>query len=350
MLHERVAEALHHVVAELLQLFLREVERREEFLEHDLLHERAHFGILAAFLHGIQAAQVAHRRKHGVRTVQKGHLPLMVRSLGRDEEHVEAGLVGRELGGDLLRGLDDPEMEDLGLVQQMVVIAGTLAQLRGGITRITRDDAVHEGAVHTARVLEPVPETFPEVPQVDVLADALLQVLAVLEDQLAREDDEALVHRSIEVLVAVIEELGELARIGGSRRIVQLAGRIEGDARLGGVGDDEAHFRLLGELQVGLEVLVGIDAPADDVDQVHAVHGLSVLEALEVQVIEAVLLVEPADHALLDRLDDDHGGVEIGFLVGLPDNPLDKRAEEVAFTELDDLFGVLFRLRGGSSV
>ena len=121
----------------------------------------------------------------------------MVRSLGRDEEHVQAGLVGRELGGDLLGGLDDPEVEDLGLVQQMVVITGTLAQLGGGIARITRDDAVHERAVHAAGVLEPVPEALSEVPQVDVLADALLQVLAVLEDQLAREDDEALVHRPL---------------------------------------------------------------------------------------------------------------------------------------------------------
>ena len=80
------------------------------------------------------------------------------------------------------------------------------------------------------------------------------------------------------------------------------------------------------------------------------VHGLAVLETLEIQVIQAVLLVEPADHALLDGLDHDDGAVEIGFLVGLPYDPLDERAEEVALTELDDLLGVLFRLRGGSSV
>ena len=285
-----------------------------------------------------------------MRAVEQRDLPLVVRGLGRDEQHVQAGLVGRELGGDLLRRLDHPQVEDFGLVQQMVVIAHALAKLRGGVARISRDNAVHERGIHAAGLLEPGAEVRTQVPQVDVLTDALLQVLAVLEDQLAREDDEALRLVALEVLPAVVQQLGEFAGIGRCGGIVQLAGRIEGDTRLGRVGDDEPHLRLLSELQVALEVLIRAQAAADDVDQIDAVHGLAVLQSLEIQVIQAVLLVEPADHALLDGLDHDDGAVEIGFLVGLPDNPLDERAEEVALTELDDLFGVLLRLRGGSSV
>ena len=247
-------------------------------------------------------------------------------------------------------GASDPEVEDLALVQQMVVIAHAFAKLGGGVPRITRDDAVHKRRIHAAGRLKPVAEALSKVPQVDVLADALLQVLAVLEDEFARENDESLVRSTLEVLVAMVQQLRQLAGIGRGGSVVKLAGRVEGDARLGRVGDDEAHLRLLGELQVTLEVLIGAQAPADDVDQVHAVHGLPVLQALQVQVIQAVLLVEPADHALLDGLDNDHGAVEIGFLIGLPDDPFDERAEEVPFSELDDLFGVLFRLRGGSSV
>ena len=263
---------------------------------------------------------------------------------------MQARLVGRELRSDLLRRLDHPQMEDLGLVQQMVVIAHALAQLGGGIPRITRDNAVHERRVYAAGLLEPGAEVRAQVPQVDVLADAFLQVLAVLEDQFARENDEALRLVTLEVLPAMVQELGKLTGIRRGRSVVQLAGGIEGDARLGRIGDDETHLRLFGELQIALEILIGAQAPADDVDQVDAVHGLAVLESLEIQVIQAVLFVKPADHALLDGLHHDDGAVEIGFLVGLPDDPLDECAEEVPFAELDDLLGVLLRLRGGSSV
>ena len=108
---------------------------------------------------------------------------------------------------DLLRRLDHPQMEDLGLVQQMVVIAHAFAQLRGGIPRITRDDAVHERTVHAAGLLEPGAEILTQVPQVDILTDAFLQMLAVFEDELAREDDESLGLVALEVLPAVIQEL-----------------------------------------------------------------------------------------------------------------------------------------------
>ena len=65
-------------------------------------------------------------------------------------------------------------------------------------------------------------------------------------------------------------------------------------------------LEMLCEPYVGLKVLVGVDSPGNDVYHVKAVHGLAVLEALEVEVIEAVLLVEPADHALLYGLDHDY--------------------------------------------
>ena len=81
MLHERVAEALHDVACELLELCLGKVAGGKEFLEHYLVHELADFGIFAAFLHGIEAAEVAYGAQDGVGTVQKGNLPLVVRSL-----------------------------------------------------------------------------------------------------------------------------------------------------------------------------------------------------------------------------------------------------------------------------
>ena len=143
----------------------------------------------------------------------------------------------------------------------------------------------------------------------------------------------------------MVEQLGELAGIRRCRSVGKLACRVEGYSGLGGIGNHETYFRLLREGHVGGEIGIGVDAPGDDVDKVHAVHGLPVQEALEVEVIEAVLLVEPFDHAFLDGLDHHHGAVKIGLLVGLPDNPLDERAEEVAFAELDYLLCVPLCLR-----
>ena len=236
-------------------------------------------------------------------------------------------------------------MEDFGLVKEVVVVTGALAELCGVVTGITGNDAVYEGAVHAAGLFEPCAEIGTEVPKVDVLTDALLEVLAVFEDELAGEDDEALVLCAVEVLETVVQELGELSGIGAGGLVVKLACGVEGDAGLGGVGNHEADFGLLGEFEVGLEIGIGVDTAGDDVDEVDAVYGLSVLEALEVQMVEAVLLVEPLDHTLLDGLDYNHGAVEIGLLVGLPDYPLNECAEEVAFAKLNHLFGVLFCLR-----
>ena len=345
MLHERVAEAFHDIVAEFLQFRFRKVQRRKQFVEHHLLDEGAHDSVLTAFLYRIQAAQVANRRQHGVRAVQQGHLALMVRGLRRDEEHVQAGFVGRELGGDFLRSLNHPQVEDFSLVQQVVLVTHALAQLGGIVARITRDDAVHQRAIYAAGGLEPFRETFSQFPQVDVLADAFLQVLAVFENQLAREEDHALGRIALEELVPMVQELGQFAGIGGRGGILELAGRIEGDTRLGGVGDDETHLRLFGQFHISLEISIGIDTPADDINQVHAVHRLSVQETLKVQVIQAVLLVQHVDHTTVDGLDHDDGGIEVRLLVGFPDDPLDESPQEVAFAELDDLLGIMFRLR-----
>ena len=66
--------------------------------------------------------------------------------------------------------------------------------------------------------------------------------------------------------------------------------------------------------------------------------------------IQPVLGVQRVNHPLLNRLYDNNRSVEVRFLVGFPDYPLNEGTEEVPLSELDDLFGVLFRLRGGSPV
>ena len=269
----------------------------------------------------------------------------MVRRFGRHEEDVQARLVGRELGRHFLRRFDDPEVEDFGLVEQVVLVAGALAELCGRVAGIARHDAVDQRAVDAAGRQEPVAETVFEAPVVDILENALFQVLAIFEDEFAREEDEAFGLVALEVGVAVMQQLREFARIGSGRAVREAAGGIEGDARFGGVGDDEADVGLFREGEIRVEIFVGVDAARDDVDQVDAVDRLSSLQALQVEMIQAVLLVEPFDHSLFDGLDHDDGAVKVRFLVGFPDDPFDEGAQEVAFAELDHFFGVGLRLR-----
>ena len=126
---------------------------------------------------------------------------------------METSLVGGELGGDFLRSLNYPEVEDFGLVEKMVVVANPFTELGCGVAGIAGNDAVHKGGVDAASGLEPVAELFTELPKVYILAYAFLEVLAVFENQLAGENDEALALVAAEMFEAVVKELGEFAGI-----------------------------------------------------------------------------------------------------------------------------------------
>ena len=104
-------------------------------------------------------------------------------------------------------------MEDLTLYNEIVLESDALVDLIDGVLWISWNNAVHQSAVYSACLLEPCLEALTEIPEVDVLIDALLEFLAVKEDKLAWEDDESLAHVTIEMLVSAIQKLGQLARI-----------------------------------------------------------------------------------------------------------------------------------------
>ena len=273
----------------------------------------------------------------------------MVRSLGLHEEHVQAGLVGGELFGQLaqrevLGGLDDPQVEDFGLHYEVVGIADLLLDLSNLLAGEARHDAVNECGAHVAVFREPCLELLivgAEIifPQLNVLINALLQVVSVQEDQLARHDDKTLRLVALEGLEAAVEQLGQLAWIGRGRRVGKLAIRVESNAGFGRVGDDEADFRLVGQGHEGGVLRIGVQGAADAVYARQGVHSLAVQASLQIDVIEAVLAVEPFYHTLLDGLHDYDTAVEVGLLVHVVDDPVYKRAEEVTFAKLDDSFG-----------
>ena len=114
-------------------------------------------------------------------------------------------------------------MEDLGLVEEVVLVADPLAEGGSVVPRISRDDPVDKGAVDAAGGLEPLGETFTELPEVDILTDALLEMFAVFKNQFAGEEDETLGLVPLEELVPVVEELGQLSGIREGRLVRKLA-------------------------------------------------------------------------------------------------------------------------------
>ena len=148
-----------------------------------------------------------------MRAVEQSHLSFMIWSVAWNEEYIQTSLVCWELCSNRFWSLVHPKMEDLALYNEVVLEADALVYLVNSVLRITWNDSVYECAVYTASLLEPCLEAFSEIPKVDVLIDALLELLAVKEDELARKDDESLGHVAVEVLVSVIKKLSELARI-----------------------------------------------------------------------------------------------------------------------------------------
>ena len=180
--------------------------------------------MMAGIANNVYAAEISDRREDGVRTIEEGNLSLMIGSLALSDEYMETSLLCGELltkgsASHVGRTLDNPEVEDLGLDHQVVGIAGTLLQLGDVLAWEAGNDAVNEGSANVAVLVEPLLEScivLAEVilPEFDVLLDAILEVMSVEEDQLARHDDEALLWVALEGLEATEEELCEFAWIG----------------------------------------------------------------------------------------------------------------------------------------
>ena len=192
-----------------------------------------------------------------MRTIEQSHLALVVRFFTLSNEDVQSSFLCGELSAKFIAShvlslLDDPEMEDFGLHDQIVLVANLLLDVLDFLAWESWHNAINECGAHIIVFGEPLLETFivgskVVFPQFDVFVDAHLQVVSIQENQFARHDDETFRGVSIECLIAMEKQLHQLARIGRGRSIGEFARVIESDTGFGGVGDDESYFRLLGE-------------------------------------------------------------------------------------------------------
>ena len=233
--------------------------------------------VLTGIANDIQASEEGHGRKHGVRAVQEGHLALVVWRLVVSKDDMQSGFVGRELTGELLygevgRGLYDPEVEGLSLHHHLVCVAHLLLDGIDVLAREARNDAIDQSGADITRLFEPRAERIVvggEIlfPQFDVLADTIDKMMTILEDELARHYDKALLRIAVERAEAVVEQLRQFGGIGRGRCVRQAARGVEGYASLRGVGDDEANVGLCSQSDEGLVILVWIEGAADAVNE-----------------------------------------------------------------------------------
>ena len=346
MVYEWVLEALQYIGCKLLELVHRQVEGLHQLIKLYLVDVLAQYWVLASIAHDVDAAQVCYRAQYSVRAIQQSNLALVVWLLIVGDEHVEASLMSREfllhlLYGHVLSLLDYPEVEALSLDYEIVLVANLLLDFLDGIAWEAWYDAVYEGSAYIAVIGKPLLEALIVgahvfLPKLDILVDALLQVMAIEEDELARHQDHTLGRVALEVFVAVEEELYQLARVRGSWSICKLARVIECDTCLSGVRDDETHLWLLCQCHKSLVLRIWIQATADDVDALQCIDSLAVLLTLEIDVIKTVLTIEPVYHTLSQWLHYDNRTVEVGLLIHVPYNPIYECTEKVTFTKLDD--------------
>ena len=306
----------------------------------------AYHWVLACITDNVYTTQVGYRRKHCVGTVEQCHFACMIRFLVVGDKHVQACLVCGKLFLQLLYGhvfsfFDNPQVESLGLDHKIVLIADLLLDFADVFTREAWNNSVDKRCTDEAIVGKPILEAFivtSEVvfPQFYVLIDTFFQPMPIEENQFTRHDNHSFVGGSMEILVTVEQELNQLAGIAGCRLVCKLAGFIKGNTSFSGVGNDKSHLGLLCQSHESLMLCVGVEGTADSINTCQRVDWLTIFFSLQIQMIEAILSVEPVNHAVFNRLNYNDRSVEVCLLIHVEDNPVNKGAEKITFSKLDD--------------
>ena len=345
MVDERVVEAILHGGGKLLAVVLIQRQDGHDLLQQHLVHVAQNSLVMHAVAHDVEAGEVGAQHKAGVGAVQDADLALLVRAHvgGHKDMALETGLAEGQHIVQLGVPLDDPDAKDLADIKQRVSVAVLFLQL-GNLLRVADaagDDAVDQRAAEGAVLVDILLEAVLKAPLLDVLVDALEQLLAVVVDQLAGEHDDAL----LAGLITVVQHLSQLAGEAGCGNILQLAGGVVDDAGLGGVGNDDLEIVAGGDLHHLTEalLLIRVQAAGNTGNDALVIDLLAVFTAAQVEGVQTLLLVDHLGKTRGDGLDQNALAVPVCLLVGKVEPIVNKCAEEVAFAELQDLFGGVFQ-------
>ena len=213
MVYVWVVETLQYVGSKLLKLFHRQVQSLHKLVELYLVDVLADNLVVASIANDVDTAEECNWRQYCVRTIEQCNLALVVWFLALCDENVQTSLFCREFCAKLLAChvlslFDNPEVEDFCLYNEVVLVRNLLLNLSNLLAWESRNDTVYQCSANIAIVCKPALESFvvsTEIlfPKFDILIDALLEVVTVQEDKLARHDDKTLLRITIKELVAV---------------------------------------------------------------------------------------------------------------------------------------------------
>ncbi|MNC22909.1 hypothetical protein D3C75_709170 [compost metagenome] len=334
MTDERVGKTLGYSSGKCLQLALRQIQSRDHFVVDAFFHEGTDQLVVHALLDSVHAIQVSSQYGHSVGAVQNPDLTGTVRSHVVSPDHVQANLVERKLFSKTLVAFDNPQVEDLSGVQELVLVAQLFSQSRDFVAGVAGYDTVNQSVQEVVAIFDPSGKIGAQVPLFSQAEHNLLQVVAVAVDQLARNDHETLVSCAVEGGETLVQKHSQLAGEGGRRSVVITVLSGVCNAGFGGVGDHEAQLRALSQAQVSGKIFIWVNSAADGGDNVLFLDDLAVLDSAQQKGVQAVLVIQHRSQALGDRLNHGNPAVEQVLLVQLVDHPIHEAAQEVAFTEL----------------
>ena len=159
-----------------------------------------------------------------MRAVQNAHLTLLVGGDIGHHDAVDTGLLEGQLLLQPCGTFDVPHAEDLAHIGQRVGIAVGLVKAGNlsGIADAAGHDAVNQSGAEGALLVDVCLEFGFQTPLVNVLIDALQQLLAVVVDELTGQDHQT----ALTGLPTLIQHLSQLAGEGGGGLVSQLAGGV----------------------------------------------------------------------------------------------------------------------------
>ena len=217
-----------------------------------------------------------------------------------------------------------------------------------GVADAARNDAVHQSGAEGVGIVHPVNELSFQIPVLGVVVAALLQLFAVVVDQLAAQDDQTLIGSAVESLVALEQHAGQLCREAVGGHLVERAVALGvSNAGLGGVGYNGLQLFGAGQSQhfVPLAVHIGAHTVGHAGDHALCIDLLALLAAAQVQGVQALLLVDPVCHLgeVADGLHQLDLAVVAGLLVCNIVEIIHESAQEVALAKLHHLNGSILQ-------
>src|SRR5690554_561803 len=321
-----IAEALQNFLGKGLQLLVRSVQYRQHLIVNQIAHKFSGLQVLKGFANGIYAAQKGNGIAAGVTAVEYLHLLLAVAGHVLYKLNIQSRFFRRKFFFDPLGGFDYPKVEVFPYYDQLVFKAQFFLNGQDVVFGEARYNAVDQRVAKAAGLFNPIEEVCFQFPFARMLQHVFFQNVPVAVDEFAGEENQALGRVALESLIALMQEGRYFSRKRVLGLHVQAVVLVPRYARLGGVGNHKAQLGIENGILVLFVVGVRIDPFVDAVDETVFLYGLAILNALEVNMVKAILVVKHVYHASGQGLNHIDSAVEVDLLVHLIHNPVGKGA------------------------